>query len=112
MPLQLLRLSLEGITAGDYLTWVRDPEPPALGRGLCSVTVRADPLGDSIEAELSWDNQPPAPHTAALAAGFPVTPEVAIVHTSESIASNSNVIRHLAARSHPNGRPKRQASLA
>jgi hypothetical protein len=83
-----------------------------LGGGLRSVTVRADPLGDLIEAELSWDDEPPAPQTAALAAGFPLTPEVAIVHTSELIASNSNATRHLAALSHPSGRPKRQASLA
>jgi hypothetical protein len=79
---------------------------------LRSDTVRADPLGDSIDAELSWDNEPPAPQTAALAAGFPLTPEVAIVHTSEPNASNSNATRHLAARSHPSGRPKRPASLA
>ena len=29
--LQLLTLVLDGITAGDYLCWVRDPEPAALG---------------------------------------------------------------------------------
>jgi hypothetical protein len=112
MSLQLLRLSLEGITAGDYLTWVRDPEPPALGWGLRSVTVRADPLGDSIEAELSWNSQAPAPQTAALAAGFPLTPEVAAVRASEPIPSNTNAPRQPGARSHPNGRPKRRASLA
>ena len=27
MPLQILTLKLDGITAGDYLTWCRDPEP-------------------------------------------------------------------------------------
>ena len=112
MSLQLLRLSLEGITAGDYLTWVRDPEPPALAWGLRSVTLRADPLGDSIEAQLSWDNEPPTPQTAALTAGFPLTPEVAIERTIEPSASNSNTTRHLAARPHPNGRPQRQASPA
>ena len=30
MALQTLTLKLDGITAGDYLTWCRDPEPPAL----------------------------------------------------------------------------------
>ena len=110
MPLQLLRVSLEGITAEDYLTWVRDPDPPALGWGLRSVTVRADPLEDWIEAELSWDNQPPAPQTAAFGAGFPLTPEVTIVHTSEPIATNTNTTRQLAALSHPTvARPPRPA---
>jgi hypothetical protein len=30
MPLQILTLKLGSITAGDYLTWCRDPDPPAL----------------------------------------------------------------------------------
>ncbi len=47
---------LHGITAGDYMTWVRDPEPPALGRDLA---VRADPLGDTVDALLSWKVAPP-----------------------------------------------------
>ncbi len=51
MILQRLSLTLDGITAGDYMTWVRDPEPPALGRDLA---VRADPLGDTGDALLSW----------------------------------------------------------
>jgi hypothetical protein len=34
MPLQILTLKLDGITAGDYLTWCRDPDPPALGLAL------------------------------------------------------------------------------
>lgn len=68
---------LEGITASDYLSWVRDPEPLALGRELRSVTVSADPLGDRVDAELSWCGTPPPPRTAAVAAGFPISPEVA-----------------------------------
>jgi len=31
---QLLTLTLDGITASDYLAWVADPEPPALGHSL------------------------------------------------------------------------------
>ena len=50
MPLQILSLKLDGITAGDYLTWCRDPEPPALDFALRSVSVDADPLGDTITA--------------------------------------------------------------
>ncbi len=50
MPLQILSLKLDGITASDYLTWCRDPEPPTLDFALRSVTVDADPLGDTITA--------------------------------------------------------------
>ena len=60
MPLQILTLKLDGITAGDYLTWCRDPEPPALDFALRSISIDADPLGDTITANLDW-NQPPAP---------------------------------------------------
>ena len=80
MMLQHLTLVLDGITAGDYLAWARDAEPPALGRELSSVAVRADPLGDTVEAWLSWTVTPPAPHEAARAAGLTLTPEVACVH--------------------------------
>jgi hypothetical protein len=76
MGLQHLTLTLDGITAGDYLTWGRDPEPPALGLSLRSITVRADPLGDTVEAALAWPGSPPAPLAAAPIAGLPLTPEV------------------------------------
>ena len=59
MPLQILSLKLDGITAGDYLTWCRDPEPPALGFALRSVSVDADPLGDTITAILGWNGPVP-----------------------------------------------------
>jgi hypothetical protein len=50
---QSLRLLLDGITADDYLCWVRDPAPQALaGHGLQSISVTADPLGDRIDLEL------------------------------------------------------------
>ena len=73
---QLLTLVLDGITAADYLCRVRDPEPPALGRGLRQLNVRAEPLGDRIELQLLWEGEPPAPHAAATAAGFPLTQDV------------------------------------
>jgi hypothetical protein len=73
MPLQILTLKLDGITAGDYLTWCRDPEPPALDFALRSISVDADPLGDTITAILDWHESPPPPPAAASAAG-PTTP--------------------------------------
>ena len=76
---QRLTLTLDGITAGDYLAWARDPEPPGLGRELTAIDVRADPLGDTVEAWLSWTIDPPAPHAAARAAGLALTPEVVCV---------------------------------
>jgi len=72
---QLLTLTFDGVTAADYLSWVRDPEPLALGRDLRSVAARAEP-GDRIEIELIWDREPPAPRSAVLAANFPLIPEV------------------------------------
>ena len=80
MPLQILTLKLDGITAGDYLTWCRDPDPPALDYGLRSISVDADPLGDTITAILDWNQPPLAPATAAAAAGLPLL-AVAELHT-------------------------------
>ena len=76
MALQFLILTLDGITAGDYLAWVRDPEPPALGQDLRAVSVQGDPLGDTIEAVLAWRGAAPAPAVAASIAGFHRTPEL------------------------------------
>jgi len=76
MAYQVLILTLDGITAGDYLTWVRDPEPPALGHDLCEVRVQSDALGDTIEAVLAWRGTVPSPPVAARVAGLPLTPEV------------------------------------
>ena len=61
MPLQILTLKLDGITAGDYLTWCRDPDPPSLGHTLRALHVDADPLGDTITAILDWMRPPPPP---------------------------------------------------
>ncbi|MGB0097635.1 MAG: hypothetical protein WBP81_34500 [Solirubrobacteraceae bacterium] len=78
MSLQILTLKLDGITAGDYLTWCRDPDPPALDYALRSIRVDADPLGDTITAILDWNQPLPAPATAATAAGLPLSTDVQI----------------------------------
>jgi hypothetical protein len=44
MPLRILTLKLDGITARDYLTWCRYPDPPALDFALRSISIDADPL--------------------------------------------------------------------
>ena len=78
MSLQILSLKLDGITAGDYLTWCRDPDPPTLDYALRSIRVDADPLGDTITAILDWNQPAPAPAAAATAAGLPPSPGVQI----------------------------------
>jgi hypothetical protein len=80
---QSLRLLLHGITADDYLSWVRDPEPRALGHELKSISVTADPLGDRIDLELRWRRDPPDTDAAAVAAGFLLTPELAQISERE-----------------------------
>jgi hypothetical protein len=72
MPAQLLTLELEGITADDYLQWVHDPDPPALGHALHSVSLHANPRGDTIIATLQWDGPAPEPPLAAAGAGLPL----------------------------------------
>jgi len=79
---QHLTIVLDGITAGDYLTWVHDPEPHTLGRELRSVDLHADPLGDRIDVLFQWNTKPPAPPAAAASAGFYLTPEVVEIRTS------------------------------
>jgi hypothetical protein len=67
---QPLVIRLDGVTAADYLTWVRDPEPPALDHGLRSVAISAEPLGALINIELVWaDRRPATASAAAVAAG-------------------------------------------
>jgi hypothetical protein len=87
MTLQRLTLTLDGITAGDYMQWVRDPEPPALGLGLRSIEVSGDPLGDAVEAVLWWSVSPPPAIEAGPVAGLPVTPEVIAVKSRELAAA-------------------------
>jgi hypothetical protein len=78
MSLQTLTLKLDGITAGDYLTWCHDPDPPALDYGLRSIRVDGDPLGDTITAILHWNQPEPAPRAAASAAGLSLPTSVQI----------------------------------
>jgi hypothetical protein len=78
MSIQTITLTLDGITAADYLTWCRDPEPPAFDLGLRSIHIDADPLGDSVTATLDWDAPAPAPAAAATAAGLPLAHGVRI----------------------------------
>src|SRR6516162_9324487 len=78
MPRQILSLKLDGITAGDYLAWCRDPDPPALDHALASIRVSADPLGDTITTILDWNQPAPAPAAAATAAGLPLSQGVQI----------------------------------
>jgi hypothetical protein len=76
---QRLTFELDGITAGDYLAYVRNPEPPGLGTSLRAIAIDAEPLGDTIEVALAWNGTAPAPATAEVLAGLPMTPEVARV---------------------------------
>jgi hypothetical protein len=79
MSLETLTLKLDGITAGDYLTWCRDPDPPALDLGLRSISIETDPLGDTTTATLKWEQPALA---AATAAGPPLSAGVQ-VHARE-----------------------------
>jgi hypothetical protein len=78
MPLQILTLKLDGISSDDYLTWCRDPEPPALHFALRSISIDADSLGNTITVTLDWNESPPPAPTAASAAGLPLTMGVQI----------------------------------
>lgn len=80
MPRQILTIELDGLTAGDYLAYVADPEPHA--RGLRSVTVRAEPLGSVVEAVLVWEGAPPEACAAARAAGLPLVAEAVSIAAS------------------------------
>ena len=70
-----LTLVLAGITAEDYLQWIRGPEPSA-GTKLTLVSAQAGSPGDRIELELLVHGEPPSHRAAATAVGFPITPEV------------------------------------
>ena len=74
-----LTLVLAGITAEDYLQWIRDPDPPA-GTELTLISVQATPPGDRIELQLLAHGEPPSHRAAAAATGFPITPEVIGIH--------------------------------
>jgi hypothetical protein len=76
---QLITVDLDGITAGDYLAHLVDPDPPLEASRLRSVAVDAEPLGSTVVAVLRWDGTPPPAGAAAAAAGLPVTADVARV---------------------------------
>jgi hypothetical protein len=80
MSLQILTVKLDGITAADYLAWCRDPDPPALGLGLRSIRVKADPVGDTITAILDWSQPAPSPRAAAALAGLSLPPGTHVRH--------------------------------
>ena len=80
---QSLIIRLDGITAADYLAWMRDPLPSALQHGLRSVAICAEPLEALVNVELVWAGPPPtAPRAAAVAAGFALIPEVVAVRAA------------------------------
>jgi hypothetical protein len=81
-----LTLVLAGITAEDYLQWIRDPEASA-GIELTLVSAHAASLGDRIELELLVHGEPPSHRAAATAVGFPITPEVIGIHRTPLPAS-------------------------
>jgi hypothetical protein len=91
MPLQILTLKLDGITAGDYLTWCRDPDPPALELALLSVAIDADPLAETVTAILDWNESPPPASAAASAAGLPL-PAGAQLHAFLTEASQTSPV--------------------
>ena len=74
MSRQTLILTLEGITAGDYVTWVRDPEPPPSGETFVDHAAR-NPLGHTVEAVLEG-GLAAAPEGGGADRGLPLTPEV------------------------------------
>jgi hypothetical protein len=99
MHVQSLLTRLDGMTAGDYLTWVRDPEPPALDDGLRSVATSTAPLAEPVDTVLVWAGQPPTTSdAAAVAAGFALTPEVAAAQsatrTADKQRAQSSRARH------------------
>lgn len=84
MPeIQHITVKLDGITAGDYVAFQVDADPPLEASRLRSVTLDVpDPLGDTIGAVLRWDGRAPAPRAAAAAAGFALTGDVVDVRAS------------------------------
>lgn len=74
-----LMLTLAGITAEDYLQWIRDPDPPA-GAEVSLISAQATPSGERIDLELLAQRKPPWDRDAAIAVGFPITPEVTGIH--------------------------------
>ncbi|HEV3000848.1 MAG TPA: hypothetical protein VGW75_08945 [Solirubrobacteraceae bacterium] len=111
MSRQILTLQLDGLTAGDYLAHVSDPEPPALGSGLRSIDVRADALGGSVEATLDWAGPAPAARAAAQAAGLPLVAEVLAVE-ARTVPAEPVPAAPVRAREHRPRRERRPGRIA
>jgi hypothetical protein len=82
------------MTADDYLSWVYDPEPPALGNRLRSVTACPTPCGQRIDAAPVWERDPSDPRAAAIAAGFTLTPEVVELRVRKATEIDANGKSH------------------
>ena len=74
-------------------TWCRDSDPPALDFVLRSVSIDADPLGDSVTAILDWNQPPLAPPTAATAAGLPLSAGLQVHQLLTDEAHSEPVVR-------------------
>jgi hypothetical protein len=81
-PRHIVTLLLDGITADDYLQWVRDPDSPEHDE-LALIDVGSAAGGDRIRLELLVEDDPPPPSAAAQALGFPITPEVVAITCAE-----------------------------
>ena len=87
-----ITLVLAGITAEDYLQWIRDPDPPAR-TDVQLISARAVRPGERIELELRAHGRLPALQAAAHAVGFPITPEVIGIHITPPPASTHTPFR-------------------
>ena len=83
MPeIQHITVQLDGITAGDYVAYQVDADPPSETSRLRSVTLDVpDALGDTVRASLRWDGRPPPARAAATAAGLALTADVVDVRS-------------------------------
>ena len=82
---QEIELHLDGITAGDYLTYYVDSDPAVQAPRLRAVSLDADPVGNLVTASLRWDGPPPAAKVAAVAAGLHLTADVARLSARVSV---------------------------
>jgi hypothetical protein len=62
--------------------------------GLQSIEVSGDPLGDTIEAVLSWNVPPPRAIEAAPVAGLPLTPETIVVNSTPTSKNALRAVAH------------------
>jgi hypothetical protein len=90
---------------------VPGPDPPALDYALRSISIDADPLGDTITAILDWNQPTPRPAPAAAAAGLPLPANTeihALTLTDQPLANpQSPTQEHVA----PTLRPRAEIEL-